>query len=324
MTTRIPFTKMVGTGNDFIVVDARRKPLSAMARRWPPVSQALCDRHEGIGADGVLVLERSASADVKMRVFNPDGSEAEMCGNGARCVALYLSQVKSGKWKVARKKPVRIESKAGVLSAQVAGGRVAMRMTDPTGLRLDLSLDADRRPIRAGFVNTGVPHLVVPVADLEAVDVRGLGRALRSHREFAPQGTNVNFIQPDGARSGRLRIRTYERGVEDETLACGTGIVASAVVHALSRRSGNGQDHRYRLDLVPRSQDVLTVAFTAVPEGKRMRITDVVLEGPAVRVFDGAVTWPHPLSLRREAAASQTRGSPSAMRQGVGWPLRRV
>ena len=285
MTTRIPFTKMVGTGNDFIVIDARRRPLSALKSHWSSISQAVCDRHEGIGADGVLVLERSASADVKMRVFNPDGSEAEMCGNGARCVARYLRRG-------ARGRPVTIESKAGVLTAQVDHGRVAMRMTDPTGLRLDLSLDADRRPIRAGFVNTGVPHLVVPVADLEAVDVRGLGRALRSHREFAPQGTNVNFIQPDGARSGRLRIRTYERGVEDETLACGTGIVASAVVHALSRRSGNGQDHRYRLDLVPRSKDVLTVAFTAVPEGKRVRITDVVLEGPAVRVFDGAVNWP--------------------------------
>ena len=292
MTAQIPFTKMVGTGNDFIVVDARRRPLSALKSHWPSISQAVCDRHEGIGADGVLVLEPSASADVKMRVFNPDGSEAQMCGNGARCVALYLRQVTSGKWKAGRNKPVRIESKAGVLTATVTDGRVAMRMTDPTDLRPDLSLETEGRRIRAEFINTGVPHLVVPVADLEAVDVLGLGRALRSHRVFAPQGTNVNFIQPDGARSGRLRIRTYERGVEEETLACGTGIAASAIIHGLSRPSGNGQGRRVRLEVMPRSGDVLTVAFTAASDGKKVRVTDVMLEGPAVRVFDGAVSWP--------------------------------
>ena len=234
-----------------------------------------------------------------MRVFNPDGSEAEMCGNGARCVALYIRQAEHGKSTAAGEKPVRIESQAGVLTARVDGGQVTMRLTDPTDLRLGLSLEAEGRRIRAGFINTGVPHLVVPVADLEAVDVLGLGRALRSHRVFSPQGTNVNFIQPDGARSGRLRIRTYERGVEEETLACGTGIAASAIIYRLSRPSGNGRGRRDRLQILPRSGDVLTVAFVTVTDGKKVRVADVMLEGPAVRVFDGAVRWPHP--LRRPA-----------------------
>ena len=220
MAVTIPFTKMVGAGNDFVIIDTTRSALPSRARQWPAISKALCDRHRGIGADGVLVLEPSDAADVAMRVFNPDGSEAQMCGNGARCVARYLTQDARGTTRDARGRRVTIETQAGILCAQVKGRRIAMRMTDPTELELGLALDVGRRKVRLGFVNTGVPHAVVPVERLDQLDVSRLGRLLRYHRLFSPRGSNVNFIQADPKRTNRVRVRTYERGVEDETLAC--------------------------------------------------------------------------------------------------------
>ncbi len=285
----IPFTKMVGTGNDFVVVDAVRHPQPFLASQWRAISQAVCDRHTGIGADGLLVLERSRAADVKMRVFNPDGSEAQMCGNGARCVARYLTGQGSGR---KGRSPITIETKAGIVQARAQGNRVAIRMTDPTSLRLGLTLTAADQTFRLGCVNTGVPHAVVPVKRLEAVDVTRIGRTLRCHRAFSPRGSNVNFIQADPRRLNRIRIRTYERGVEAETLACGTGVAASAVVFALShgaQRNGAGQ---HRIEVETRSQDVLTVSFTVQRHGRQPRITNLVLQGPAARVFEGTITWP--------------------------------
>jgi diaminopimelate epimerase len=287
--TAIRFTKMVGAGNDFVVVDTVRHPQPSLAPRWRAISQAVCDRHAGIGADGLLVLQRSRAAQVRMRVFNPDGSEAEMCGNGARCVALYLAGQGSGR---RGRSPVTIETSAGIVRAQVRGNRVAMRLADPTALRLGLTLTAADRTFRLGCVNTGVPHAVVPVERLEAVDVARIGRALRHHRAFAPRGSNVNFIQADPRRPHRLRIRTYERGVEQETLACGTGAAASAVVFALRhgpRRNGSGS---HRIDVETRSRDVLTVSFRVQRRGGEMRVTDLVLRGSAAFVFEGTITWP--------------------------------
>lgn len=278
--TAIPFTKMVGTGNDFIIVDTLRHRLPSLQRRWQTLSKTLCDRRRGVGADGLLVLEPSNVAQVEMRVFNPDGSEAEMCGNGARCVALYL---KNG----AREKSVTIETMAGVLSASVRGNRVAMRMIDPTELQLGLSLTVEGRRWPYGFVNTGVPHAVVPVGRLDTIEVHRLGRAIRSHHRFAPRGTNVNFIQPVRRLKDHLHVRTYERGVEEETLACGTGVVASAIVHALAHRFAQRQVVHVHV----RSGDVLTVSFDAGPSERTPRLTHVVLEGPATHVFDGTVNW---------------------------------
>lgn len=299
MSVRIPFTKMVGTGNDFIVVDARLRRLRPLAARWRAVSRALCDRRLGVGADGLLVLEPSRSAAVKMRVFNPDGSEADMCGNGARCVARYVKSERAS-----QANPVTIETRAGVLTARVRGERVSMQMPDPIVHRLDLPIGIGARRFRVGFVDTGVPHAVVPADALDEVDVIRTGRALRFHRRFAPRGTNVDFVQADAARPGRLRVRTYERGVEGETPACGTGVTASAVVHALSDASRpgarhgavNGRSRRRRIEVEARNRDVLTVSLTVVPDGRARRVTNVVLEGAARRVFDGTVDWP----LRRE------------------------
>ena len=284
---RIPFAKMVGTGNDFIVVDTIRHPRPSLRVQWRSISRAVCDRHTGIGADGLLVLEPSRRADVRMRVFNPDGSEAQMCGNGARCVARYLHT------SVTRKHPITLETMAGVLSATVRGRQVAIQMTDPTGVRLGLPMTVEGRTLRLSCVDTGVPHAVVPVRQLEAVDVARTGRALRYHRAFAPRGANVNFIQPDPSRPGRIRIRTYERGVEEETLACGTGVAASAIVYALSPagRSHRNGHSRCHVEVQTRSGDLLRVSFAA--QGRGMpRIRNLVLEGPADHVCDGVFPWP--------------------------------
>ena len=298
----ICFTKMVGTGNDFIIVDARagaRTPAgrNGAARPWRAMSRALCDRHRGIGADGLLVLEPSASAAAKMRIFNPDGSEAEMCGNGARCAAWYLTQGRAARRNGtapygARGRRLTIETRAGVLSAETTRDAVAIQMTEPRGLQLHQTLSTHGAITRYGFVNTGVPHMVVPVAHLDAMDVERLGRALRHEQRFAPGGTNVNFIQAHAAQPGRLRIRTYERGVERETLACGTGMVAAAIIWALSRASGRRLSRRRRLVVEPRSGERVTVAFSAQRSGTSWRVYDVVMAGPAQRVFDGCVSWP--------------------------------
>ena len=283
----ISFTKMVGAGNDFIVVDARRRH---PARRWPQVARALCDRHAGIGADGLLVLERSRRAAARMRVFNPDGSEAEMCGNGARCVAQYLA----GAGRSVRAQEIAIDTLAGMVTATVRGERVATRLTDPVELQLGLGLELDGRTVRLGFVNTGVPHAVVPVPAVDEVDVARLGRALRGHAAFAPRGANVNFVQPDPAHPGRVRVRTYERGVEGETLACGTGVAATAVIYGLTqgRTVTNGQPAAYRVAVQVRSGDVLTVSFQARQVGGRLQVGALVLEGLAREVFTGAAAWP--------------------------------
>ncbi len=296
--TRIPFTKLVGTGNDFVVVDTRSRKVTAPKQGWAAVSQAWCNRRHGIGADGVLVLEPSRRADVVMRVFNPDGSEAEMCGNGARCVALYQAHStppSGGRQQTAGSKNghITIETKAGILTATVKGERVAMRMTDPTNLREEFSVNIGGPALHMGFVNTGVPHAVVPVSDLSAVDVAQLGRLLRSHPFFAPAGTNVNFIQADARQPDRIQVRSYERGVEEETLACGTGVAASAVWHAVrTSRPAPGQHVRRRIEASVRSGDRLHVSMDLERIGRGVRVTNVMLEGPAQRVFDGVAEWP--------------------------------
>ncbi len=328
--SRLPFTKMVGTGNDFVVVDATRRPVKA-ASEWRRMSRALCDRHQGIGADGVLVLERTPRADVRMRVFNPDGSEAEGCGNGARCVALYAYAARAGKTPglrnnrarvhpglratrarvnpglrrdAARVNPgrgnsaarvngggrVTIDTIGGVLSATIRGNRVALTMPTPSGVAPSLTLPVGGRRYRVGVVNTGVPHAVVPVASVDRVDVEALGQRIRRHRHFAPRGTNVNFTQWDSRRRV-LRVRTYERGVEAETLACGTGIVASAILHAVTRHR-TSRAASVRVPIEARSGDRLSVSMRLVPQGRRVQVRNVVLEGAAERVFDGQVEWP--------------------------------
>ncbi len=291
-TTSIPFIKMVGTGNDFLIVDTRRGRTPNRRSSWPDLARAMCDRHYGVGADGLLVVEPSRKATAIMRIFNADGSEAEMCGNGARCVAAYLAG--SPPWSAARAaKPRRVslQTQAGVLNAEVAGSIVKIRMSVPKDLSLGRSVAVNGRPLTLGFVNTGVPHAVVAVPDLDAVDVPGLGRQLRHHEAFGPRGTNVDFIQTVPSSPNRLQIRTYERGVEGETLACGTGVTAAAVVHAAShsarsRQDGNGRA-RQRIEVQTRSGETLLVHVSL--EGHT--VSEVILEGPVRWVCRGAFPW---------------------------------
>jgi len=205
---RVPFVKMHGAGNDFVMIDDREE-------RFPvddPVAiSRLANRPDGIGCEGVIVVRDSDAADFRMRFFNPDGSEADLCGNGARCVAAFALAIGA-----ARSSRMRFETAAGLLEAEVLSpGLVRVAMPDPRDLRRD-------------FVNSGVPHAIVPVTDLEGTDVDGRGREIRYSEAFRPQGTNVDFVRFDDAHT--LHIRTYERGVELETFACGTGSVAAAVV----------------------------------------------------------------------------------------------
>lgn len=214
---KIAFTKMVASGNDFVIVDAiSHKPYAVCLKR---LARQICDRKFGIGADGLLVLEKSKRADIRMRIFNADGSEAEMCGNGARCAALYIGNRRVG-----------IETKAGMVKSQVNGNNVKIRLTGPAGFKLNIPIRVNRRALQVNFINTGVPHAVIFVEGLEKIDVENLGRQIRYHKKFAPRGTNVDFIEVLSRDS--IKVRTYERGVEGETLACGTGAVAAALISA--------------------------------------------------------------------------------------------
>lgn len=282
----IPFTKMVAAGNDFLVVDAVHHPLRLLRRRWAAVSRTLCDRHEGVGADGVLVLEPARGADVRMRVFNPDGSEAEMCGNGARCVARFVHEWNGRP----AHREITIETLGGPVRARVGQGRVRIALRNPAGIRRGLRLAVDGRVLTGTFLNTGVPHLVVPVRRLAQMDAARLGRLLRRHRAFAPRGTNVNFIQSEGRSGRRLSVRTYERGVEEETLACGTGVTASAIAHALQQAGPSPRVYRIRVRA--RSGESMTVSCRAARQGQEVRVSDVVLEGSARRICDGTAAWP--------------------------------
>ncbi len=259
---------MVASGNDFVIVEGHQLTKlpghQALARN-------ICDRKYGIGADGLLLLERSQRADVRMRIFNADGSEAEMCGNGARCAALYTKNQKPR-----TKGQILIETRAGIIESQVGDDIVGIRLTDPKGIKLGIPLKIDSRTIKAGFINTGVPHAVIFVEGLDKINIVDLGRQIRYHREFFPQGANVDFVEV--VSNNAIKVRTYERGVEDETLACGTGSVASALLTA------------YKLELTARSvgvhtksAEVLKVSLDRV--GNNFR--NVWLEGKARIVYKG-------------------------------------
>jgi len=215
---KIPFTKMHGAGNDFIMIDDR-------ARVFPVNDKAFIERissrRTGIGCDGIILLQPSEAADLRMRFINPDGGEQDMCGNGARCLARLafdLGAVSAG---------MKIETGAGIVHAEVLEDQIRLDLTDPIDLRQDLNLGLEW-PV--DFVNTGVPHAVAWVDDVQAVDLPKLGKLIRGHEIFAPNGTNANFARVEA--DGTLSLRTYERGVEAETLACGTGAAAVAVLAA--------------------------------------------------------------------------------------------
>jgi diaminopimelate epimerase len=263
----LSFTKMNGAGNDFIMVDNRSGKFALEGGRIA----RLCDRHRGVGADGLIAAESpsSASAQLRMRYFNADGGEAEMCGNGARCFARFGARL------LGVADSLAFETLAGTLTAALHGDQVQLAMSTPHGTALGTHLSATEEALVVHFLNTGVPHAVVFREDLAATNVRQLGAALRYHTHFSPKGTNANFaaIQPDGS----LELRTYERGVEDETLACGTGVVAAALLHHLLHGASSP------VAVKVRGGDTLSVHFERTGE----TFQNVTLTGPADFVFDG-------------------------------------
>lgn len=266
----IPFTKMNGAGNDFVLLDNR----AGLADLGSAAVARLCDRHRGVGADGVLAVEpaEGAGADFRMRYYNSDGGEAEMCGNGARCFARFAGRL-AGR----ALESIRFETPAGVIGAHFEGERVRLAMSAPRDRRLRETVEARGQRWTVHSVDTGVPHAVIFVDEPGDVDVAATGAALRYHPHFAPRGTNVNFAGVTAP--GRLTLRTYERGVEAETLACGTGAVAAALIYAAL------YDLDGPVDIAVRGGEDLQIGFTR--EGGEFQ--EVTLSGPADFVFTGEI-----------------------------------
>ena len=266
----IPFYKMSGSGNDFILIDNREEILADIS--LIDFIKNVCRRKMSAGADGMILIETDSDLDFRWRFYNSDGSRAEMCGNGARCAAryAYLEGIAGAE--------MTFGTDAGPIRATVNADRVKIGMTPPCDYKSTLSLNIDGNDMTMSTINTGVPHAVIRVDDVESVPVVDLGRKIRTHPEFSPAGTNVNFISAlDG---NRIAIRTYERGVEDETLACGTGSVAGALVHALQ----TGADAP--LDMMTQSGNRLTIYYEIAGEN----CTAVYLEGDARVVYTARLT----------------------------------
>ncbi len=219
MTEKLHFFKLSGSGNDFIVFDNFKNRLSFDF--FKNITPKVCHRNNGVGADGVIVLNEEAGVDFRWDFFNSDGSVAEMCGNGSRCAARLFSHLNGIN-------EIKFLTLAGLIRATVNGDMVKVKLSEPTNLVPDMELYLNGEMVKGNFVNTGVPHFVVITEQLSQINVKELGNKVRFHERFKPAGTNVNFVQCEGETS--INVRTYERGVEDETLACGTGACASAVI----------------------------------------------------------------------------------------------
>lgn len=260
---------MNGAGNDFVLIDNRAGKISLTREQIV----RLCDRHRGVGADGVMLLvpARTGQADWAWDFYNSDGSEADMCGNGARCFGRYVQK------KTGSNNGFTFESKAGIIAASFNGERVTVNLTKPKDLRLNESVPLSTGNATIHSLNTGVPHAVLYVPDADKAMVMQLGPEIRRHAHFGPRGTNVNFVQVLGPN--HIRVRTFERGVEGETLACGTGVSASAMISA--------RVHRFNSPVKVQVQggDTLEVSFAENGDG----FDKVRLTGPADFVFEGKI-----------------------------------
>jgi diaminopimelate epimerase len=272
---KVKFLKISAAGNDFVMIDNRggricQSDCQKLARK-------LCDRKYAIGADGLILLEKSESYDFKMKYFNSDGSFASMCGNGGRAISKFAFV--SG---VADKK-MSFETDAGIISSEILDDdQVKLSLYPPKDLRMDIKLKAGDKEFSVDFINTGVPHAVIFVDNIENIGVFKYGKIIRNHAEFAPDGTNVDFVKVDRS-SNSLYVRTFERGVEDETLACGTGIIASGIISVLKKFSTSPTK------IIARGGDRLLVSLKYDRKGDECKIRDVILEGPAIIAFTGEV-----------------------------------
>jgi len=263
----IEFYKMSGSGNDFIIIDNR--DLSLNVGDLSTFARRVCARKISVGADGLFLIEPSRTVDFKWQFFNSDGSVAEMCGNGSRCVARYAYL------KGIAPKEMSFETIAGIISAEVNDDIVKVKLTDPSAVEAGIKIDADGQKFILDSIDTGVPHAVVFVDDLDNCDVYNNGRKIRYHKIFAPRGTNADFAAV--INQYKIKVRTYERGVEDETLACGTGMVA-AVLTAAQRGLVESPT-----DVLVQSGETLRIYFTK----KDDRFGEIYLEGKVKIVYHG-------------------------------------
>lgn len=274
---------MSGAGNDFVVINNMEDWVTADKSK---LAIALCSRRFGIGADGLLLMEQSSKADFSMKYYNADGSYGGMCGNGGRCISRFavLQSVAQAK--------LTFDALDEIYSAQVNEYSVKLQMISPKVLSEKMLVHISSLDFYGFYADTGSPHFVIEVADVDSLDVDAIGREIRHHRDFAPKGCNVNFIERVGESA--LRIRTYERGVEAETLACGTGAVAASIV--LASVSPNSQSP---VTLNVRSGEQLLVHF----HRKDKVFSDIILEGSAHMLFSGVVEYdPHTNAIVDHAA----------------------
>jgi len=274
------FTKCQGAGNDFILIDNRdgkvQKKLQELNIDLPTFVKKLCQFHTGVGADGLILIEEPENNenDFKWEFFNADGSVAEMCGNGSRCAVRFAYE--KG---IVKKEHIKFETLAGVIEAWIKdNGRVVrVQLTKPFDLKLDFDIPLEEETLKGNFLNTGVPHVVIYTKNLKEFDVKKYGASIRYHKMFAPAGTNVNFIEPKS--ENEIAIRTYERGVEDETLACGTGSTAAAIIAYLQ-----GWVKQKPVKVHTKGGEILTIDFDE-------KLEKVFLEGRVYKVFDGFLSY---------------------------------
>lgn len=255
--------KITGSGNDFVLFNNLNKKI----RNRKKLTIQVCRTKYGIGADGAIFLESSRNADYKMRIFNPDGSEAEMCGNGLRCLVRFIHEQK-----ISRKKSFLIETLAGTYKTYINNTDVSIEMFLVKKPQFHLKVELDGYETSLHFINTGVPHAVILVDNVEDIDVKKYGPLIRYHKIFQPSGTNVDWLQVINRHCGK--IRTYERGVEDETLACGTGIVASVLCAAMLDRFSNP------VVIEARSGEKLSVSFSE-------DFSQIFFKGKTKLIFEG-------------------------------------
>jgi diaminopimelate epimerase len=266
----IPFSKYTGCGNDFILIDNRNEIFP-----WEDLDliSHLCDRQFGVGSDGLILLETSSLADFRMRIFNPDNSEAEMCGNGIRCLGKFLQEL-------------RIEGSS--FTIEVMGklyplvlhsdNTVSVTMLPPSDIDWDTAIDVEGETLFIDYLNTGVPHATLAVSNLTEFDLELLGPKIRYHTQFEPQGTNFDIYQIDPDKPSQILIRTYERGVERETMACGTGATACALVAWKKHHAPNP------ITIQVASGDSIEFEIT----GTHKQIDQIIMKGPAEFVFRGS------------------------------------
>lgn len=270
MPNTVSFYKLTAAGNDFILIDNRQNIVPE--QKHSILAAKLCDRRYSIGGDGLILLENSSKVDFRMRYYNSDGSFASMCGNGGRSISKFAYELGVVKEKMT------FETDAGFVTAEIKSDNVVnLALYDPKGLKINEEIDVEGKKWTVSSLNTGVPHAVVFVEDTENIDVKKYGNIIRFHQHFSPDGTNVNFVKVD--KNNTILVRTYERGVEDETLACGTGVTASAIISVITGKA------KSPVHIITRGKDNLYVSCKICGE----KITDVFLEGPAIVAFKGTV-----------------------------------